>query len=212
LVIAFKILKLQVRDAVFFFRINKRKIIENRTSAFLFFRKDVADVFMTTDVDDLRALNPWMMENDPDKERTFLVTAVSNALASRLLTEVEDVKHNQALLVGDMGYVLFQSEKIPDDFKWSFLVTKSNRGPRQHWELIEGVVNAPEFDTFAGNLAALVAGAANPGFMAGVGVTKVGRGTISKILAAKGDEPVDICACHWIGRNSTCLTKAMRSA
>jgi hypothetical protein len=200
-----------VRDAVFFFRINKRKIIENRTSAFLFFRQDVADVFMTTGIDDLHVLNPWMREN-PDKERTFLVTAVSNALASRLLAEVENIKHNQVLSAGDMGYVLFQSEKIPDDFKWSFPVAKSNRGPRQHWELIEGIVKAPEFDTLAGNLAALVARAANPAFMAGAGVTKFGSGTISKILSAKGDEPVDICACHWIGRNSTCVTKAIRSA
>jgi hypothetical protein len=177
---------------VFLFRINKMRIIDNRTSAFLFFRKDLANVFVTTGNDDLHASNPWMRENDFDKKRAFLATTVSNARASRILTEVENVKHNQALFLGDMGYVLFQSEKIPDDFNWSFVAAKSNRGTRQVGELIGGIVNDPEFDTFAGNLATLVAGAANPAFMAGVGVTKFAIGTILKILAATGDEQLDI--------------------
>jgi len=175
---------------MFLFRINKMRIIDNRTSAFLFFREDLADVFVTTGNDDLQASNPWMRENHLDKKRTFLAATVSNAGASRILTEVENVEHNQALFLGDMGYVLFQSEKIPDDFNWSFVAAKSNRGRRQVGEVIGGIVNDPEFDTFAGNLATLVAGAANPAFMAGV--TKFAIGTILKILGAKGDEQLDI--------------------
>jgi hypothetical protein len=174
---------------MFLFRINKMKIPDDRMSAFLFFRKDLADAFVTAD--DAHALGPWMRRNDPEK-RTFLAAAVSNALASRILTEAETVKRNQALLLDNIGYVLFQSERIPEDFSGSFVAAKSKRETRQLGELIGGVVDDPEFHKFTANLATLATGAANPAFMVGVGVTKLAAGTISKILAAKGDERLDI--------------------
>jgi hypothetical protein len=97
---------------MFLFRINKMRIIDNRTSTFLFFREDLADVFVTTGNDDLQASNPWMREKHLDKKRTFLAATVSNARASRILTEVENVEDNQGAFLGDMGYVLFSPRRF----------------------------------------------------------------------------------------------------
>src|SRR5262245_23282615 len=99
---------------MFLFRINKMKCLEDKTSPFLFFRNDLANVNVTAG-NEAHVLGPWMRGNDPDK-RTFLAAAVSNGFASRVLTEVENVKYDQALVLDNAGYVLFQSEKIPADF------------------------------------------------------------------------------------------------
>lgn len=181
---------------MFYFRINKMKVIDNRTSGFLFFKRDLADVkiisFVTTGNDDLPDLDAWTRQNDPATKKVLLAAAVSSVLASRILTEVDHVKDNQSLFFGDTGYVLFQSKAIPSDFNWCFVAVKSNRGTRELGDLLGGVVKDPEFDTFASNVGTLVAGAANPAFTAGVAVAKFATGIISKILSAKGDEQIGI--------------------
>jgi hypothetical protein len=176
---------------MFFFRINKMKVIDSRTSAFLYFREDLASAFVPIGNVPLHTLDPCVRETDPDK-KTFFAAVASNALASRILTEIENAKNNPAFLLRGAGYVLFHSARIPDDFNWSLFSAKSNQERRQLAELIGGVLEDPEFDTFAGNLATLVAGTASPAFLAGVGLMKFATRTISKILAAKGDEPVDV--------------------
>src|SRR5262249_14995948 len=106
------------------------KVIDNQTSAFLYFREDLASAFVPTGNDDLRTLDPCVRETDPDK-KTFLAAPASNALASRILTEIENAKNNPAFLLGDAGYVLFHSERIPDVFNWSLISAKSNHERQQ---------------------------------------------------------------------------------
>ncbi|NGP88355.1 hypothetical protein [Fodinibius halophilus] len=71
---------------MFYFRINKLKIIDNRTSGFLFFKKDLADVkiisFVTTGNDDLPDIDLWLQEDDPEEKKSLLASAVTNLAAS----------------------------------------------------------------------------------------------------------------------------------
>ena len=181
---------------MFYFRINKLKILDNRTSGFLFFKKDVLNVkiisFITTDNMDLPDLGDWVAENDPLKKKALLKAAVTNLLASRILTPIEHVKDQQTIFFGDTGYVLHESKAIPNDFNWCFVAVKSNRGERELGQLLGGVVADPEFDSFAGNLATLIVGAVNPVFSAGVAVAKFTTGVISKILENQGDDQVGL--------------------
>lgn len=181
---------------MFYFRINKLRVLDNRTRAFLFFKKDLANVkiisFVTTNNTDLPDLESWMAENDPAKKRTLLSAAVTNLLASRILTPIEHVKDQQTIFFGDTGYVLFEAKTIPDDFNWCFVAVKSNRGERELGQLLGEVLADPGFDSFASNLGTLIVGAANPLFAAGVAVSKFATGVISKILENKGDEQVGL--------------------
>ena len=101
---------------MFYFCINKMKVIDNRTSGFLFFKRDLADVkiisLVTTGNDDLPDLDDWMRGIDPAKKKTLLAAAVSNMLASRILTEVEHVKDNQTLFFGDKGMSFFNPRRF----------------------------------------------------------------------------------------------------
>lgn len=181
---------------MFYFRINKLKVIDNRTTGFLFFKKDLADVkilsFVTTGNDDLPNIDAWMHAEDPAKKKNFLASAVTSLAASRVLTTVESVRDNHSLFFGDTGYVLYQSQAIPDDFNWCFTAVKSQRDENEFGQMLEEVVNDSEFDTFADNLGTLVMGAASPIFAAGVEVAKYTASTVSKILQEAGDEQLGI--------------------
>ncbi|NGP88354.1 hypothetical protein [Fodinibius halophilus] len=105
---------------------------------------------------------------------------------------MESVKDNHSLFFGDTGYVLYQSQQIPDNFNWCFTAVKSSRDQNEFGQVMEEVVNDSEFDAFADNLGTLVWGAANPAFTAGVEVAKYTVSTVSKILQEAGDEQVGI--------------------
>jgi hypothetical protein len=181
---------------MFYFRINKLRILDNRTSAFLFFKKDLADVkivsFVTTDNADLPELDAWFRERDPAKKKALLAAAVSGVVASRILTEVDHVKDNQTLTFGDTGYVLYQTTGVPENFNWCFTAVKSKRGTREFGATLAGIVSDPEFDGFSGNLGTLISKAGNPVYEAGVAVAKFVTGTAAKILQASGDDQIGI--------------------
>lgn len=181
---------------MFYFRINKLRILDNRTSAFLFFKKDLADVkivsFVTTDNADLPELDAWLREKDANRKKALLAAAVSGVVASRILTEVDHVKDNQTLTFGDTGYVLYQAAGMPDNFNWCFTAVKSKRGAREFGASLAGIVSDPEFDSFSGNLATVIGKAGNPVYDAGVAVARFVTGTAAKILQASGDDQIGI--------------------
>jgi hypothetical protein len=181
---------------MFYFRLNKLKILDNRTDAFLFFKKDLATVkimsFVTTDNADLPDLEIWINENDPAKKQVALANAVAAVLASRILIPIEQVKDNQTMTFGDAGYVVFESPKIPDNFNWCFLAMKDERSTRQAGQILNSVLADPEFGSFSSQLGILVAGAVNPIFSAAVEVAKFTTGIVGKILANDGDQQVGL--------------------
>jgi hypothetical protein len=181
---------------MFYFRINRLKIFDNRTNAFLFFKRDLAQVkiisFVTTSNSDLPNIDTWIATNDPDRKKALLAEAVQSVAASRIITKIDNVKDKSILTFGDTGYVLYQSTAIPADFNWCFIAMEGDDNVRRVGETLNGIVTRPEFDTFASNLATLLIGAANPTFAAGAAVAQFVTSMVAGILKENGDDQIGI--------------------
>lgn len=180
---------------MFYFRINKLQIFDNYENAFLFFKRDLAQVklvsFVTTDAE-IPLLDAWVAENDANKKRQLLTDAVQQTASARILTEIDNVKDNAVLTFGDTGYVLHQAKVIPEDFNWCLIATEGDDNVRMIGKELESVVNHVEFDGFASNLATLVIGATNPAFLAGVAITKFLTNVAAGILKQNKDDQLGI--------------------
>lgn len=180
---------------MFYFRINKLHIFDNHENAFLFFKRDLAQVklmsFVTAEAA-IPSLNAWIAESDPVQKKQLLAQAVQQVASAKILTEIDNVKDNAELTFGDTGYVLYQSNSIPADFNWCLIATEGDRNVRKIGDGIDSIVSSPGFDGFASNLGALIAGAANPVFAAGVGIAKFLTTTAAGILKENQDDQLGI--------------------
>ncbi len=181
---------------MFYFRINRLKIVRNREQGFLFFRKDLAEVriisFVTTSNTDLPQITDWLATNDPQRKQTILAQAVAQVVASRILTQVDRVKDNAILTFGDTGYVLYQSPTIPDDFNWCLIAIESDQKARQVEAQFRQLTTKPAFQTLASNLELVVRGASNPKFAAGVAVAQFITSAIASSLKEQGDDQIGL--------------------
>ena len=79
---------------MFYFRINKMKIFDNRECGFLFFRRDLAELkilsLVTAAGATLPSLDEWVNETDPAKKRQALEAAITGAVQAQELTEASD--------------------------------------------------------------------------------------------------------------------------
>lgn len=181
---------------MFYFRLNRIQVLDNRESGFLFFHRDRAQVkiisFVTTSNMDLPDLDLWMVSVDPLEKEAILLDAVRQVVASRTLTEVRDVKDNQILTFGDTGYVLYQSEAIPRDLNWTCLAVESDRDVRAIGASIDLVVQQAQLGALAASLSLVVAGAANPVFAAAAEITRYVLGAVARILKENGDDQIGL--------------------
>ena len=138
---------------MFYFRINKIKILSNREKGFLFLNKDRAEVklysFVTTENTDLTELANLDYGSDEEDRRMIIKATVERCVSTRTFVEIRHVKDNQTLSFGDTGYVLYQSDRIPDDFNWIFLAVESDRGSRDFGNFMDEAVNDDNFRTFS---------------------------------------------------------------
>ncbi len=180
---------------MFYFRINKLRISDNHENAFLFFKRDLAQVklvsFVTTDAE-IPSLDAWVVETDPIKKRQLLTKAIQQVASARILTEIDNVKDDAVLTFGDTGYVLHQSKTIPEDFNWCLIAAEGDDNVRMIGEELDSIVNHAEFDGFVSNLATLVVGASNPAFAAGVAVSKFLTTVAAGILKKNRDDQLGI--------------------
>jgi hypothetical protein len=182
---------------MFYFRINKLKIKDNKEGKFLgFLGSGTAEVklvsFVTNGNDDLPALDELREETDAEKQKEIIKLAVSQVAASRVFTEVHDVKDNHIMTFGDVGYVLYQADEIPNDFNWVLSAIESDSDVRRIGEQIDSVVNHDKFDDFAKNLITLLAGATNPAYLAGVGIAKFITSVLASNLKDNRDDQIGI--------------------
>lgn len=170
---------------MFYFRINKLKIIDNRENR-QFLRvlgTDRAEVkinsFITTEDTHLPDMNELLVTNDPGRKRDLLAAAVAEVVSSRVLTTIQNVTDNHEMTFGDTGYVLYQSDNIPEHFNWILLAVESDRDVRSIGEEMNSVVHDQGFDHFIANVLSLAAAAANPSYVAAVGIAKF----VTKVIA-----------------------------
>ncbi len=182
---------------MFYFRINKLKIKDNREDPqFLIFGPDKAEVrlvsFIIRDDFSFPDMDELLSSNDEVQKREIIKAATQQVASSRIFTTVENVKDNSVMTFGDTGYVLYQSETIPEDFNWSLIAIESDSDVRKLGKRIEAVVDDDGFDDFASNLLVLLATAANPSYIAGIQITKFIAKAVSDNLKSNKDDLIGI--------------------
>lgn len=175
---------------MFYFRINKLKIFNNYVGR-LIKRNDVASIqiisFITTENEDLPALNLYLKENDAEKKDVLLRQMVETVAARRILTRIDHIKDNQQIMFGDTGFVLYQSKEIPQDFNWQMAVFLSREKFRDRVKIAESVVNDSDFKSFSTALATLIGAASNPIVTASVEIGKFITSAVLKSIAERKD-------------------------
>ncbi len=183
---------------MFFFRINKVKIFDNREKKkFLgIFGRDLAQVkflsFVSTEFSAFPDLSDLLSTNDAQVRKEIIKKGVETIVASRILTEIQNVKDNHVMTFGDTGFVLYQSEEIPAFFDWQFIAFESNAAIRDNARLVENILNDSGFDTFSNNLGTLISTAGNPAFAASVEISRFALKVIAGIAQANKDEMIGI--------------------
>jgi hypothetical protein len=109
---------------------------------------------------------------DPAEQKRLLEKAVAAVVSNRVLTTVENVQDNHKLTFGDAGYVVYQSEKIPEHFDWLLLVMESDKKSREDAALVQEILKDPEFEGFSKDLLSTLVKTPTPGFTAAVAIGK----------------------------------------
>jgi hypothetical protein len=183
---------------MFFFRINKLRIIDNKEKPKYLgiFGPDIAQVkiisFITTSNMELPDMTDFMDTNNPEIRKNILKSAVEQVVQSRVLTLVDNIKDNHVMFFGDTGYVLYHSKKIPEHFDWQFVVYESDKNIRDTSEMIEDIINDEEFDKFTDNLSRLIVGVTNPAYVAAVSIGKFATKVTLKVANRNQDDMIGI--------------------
>src|SRR3954447_15197091 len=116
---------------MFVFRLNKVKLIDNKTGkGFPFIKDDKATIqfwsLVTVDSIDLPNLQDYLNENDQAKKKAIAAELVKTVAQSALMTPVQGIKDGVEVTFGDTGFPLFFGKKIPDNFNWEFTCIKLN--------------------------------------------------------------------------------------
>jgi hypothetical protein len=181
---------------MFYFRLNRLKILNNKVTDWWILNKDVADVkilsLITTESDDLPNLDGLEQTNDPDQKKEIIKNAVIKVASSRELTTISDVKDDHIMTFGDTGYVLYRAEIIPQDFNWNLVVFKDDRDTRQFGKDLDSIVKDPDFDDFTDKLLNLITGTSNPAYTAAIGIGKFITKTIAKSCMDHKDDMLGV--------------------
>ncbi len=179
---------------MFFFRVNKITIFSNRESKRilgLFGKRRKAEIrilsFVTTEFTELPNLSNLSQTIDPAAQRQIIEQAVATVVGSRQLTTVENVSANQKLTFGDTGYVVYQSEHIPEHFDWLLLVMEDDTDVRDSAAMVQAIVKHPEFGQLSNNLLGVLNKVPNPAFVV---ASEIGKFAVN-LLTEKGKKNKD---------------------
>lgn len=179
---------------MFFFRVNKITIFSNREARRilgLFGKRRKAEIrilsFVTTEFTELPNLSNLNQTTDPAAQRQIIEQAVATVVGSRVLTTVENVSSNQKLTFGDTGYVVYQSEHIPEHFDWLLLVLEDDTDVRDSAKIVEAIVKHPEFGELSNNLLGVLNKVPNPAFVV---ASEIGKFAVN-LLTEKGKKNKD---------------------
>ena len=180
---------------MFYFRINRVRILDNHKNAFLFFGDGYAQVklisFITSD-SDIPILDAWYTEKNEEIKKQLLIQAVQQVASARVFNEVDNVKDNSVLTFGDTGYVLYSTPNIPENFNWCLTVIKDDKNINDIGMRLESVIMQPDFDIFAANLGTIILGTVNPAFAAGVIIAKFLTNVVATTLKNNPDDQLGL--------------------
>ncbi len=182
---------------MFYFRINKLKIFDNKEKRRLgIFGKDLAQVqltsFVSTENVELPNITEYLQTTDEAAKKEILKAAVENVISSRILTQIENVRDGHVMTFGDTGYVLFQSEKIPECFNWNFIAYESDKSARDTAQLFENITTDSSFPKFSSTLGGIIKKVPNPAALAFTQISKFAIDIITKVAKQNKDDMIGI--------------------
>ncbi|MBI1287943.1 MAG: hypothetical protein GC178_10220 [Flavobacteriales bacterium] len=123
---------------MFYFRINKLKILNNREAIG---KAEVQLIsFITTGDTQLPALSGFMDTIDSAEKKRMITEAVSQVVSSRVMIPVHNIRDKHQLFFGDAGYVLYQTQAIPQDFNWQFVAIELDDRTRDNAALVSAIL------------------------------------------------------------------------
>jgi hypothetical protein len=156
---------------MFYFRLNKVRILDNREKGGLF-RPDRAEIeflsLINTGNDDFPNVDALLHTEKSEEHEAVLTAIITQIASSRVIRTIYDVKDGQVFTFGDAGYTLFQTKKIPQDFNWIFLAIEKDDEERELGQDIQAVLQHPEYPAFRQNVLTVIRGATNPAFVVGI--------------------------------------------
>ncbi len=175
--------------AYFAFRLAKLKLLKTREIG-------PAEIkllsFVTADDATLPDLSEYITTDDTARRKAIITDATAKVLSTKVLMQVEHVKHDQTFTFGDTGYALYTAQSIPESFNWSLLVLASNRSVEFWGRQIDAVIENPKFDGFSESLLTVLRKAANPSYTAGVAVAKFVLDEVGAMLARDNEKQVGV--------------------
>lgn len=185
---------------MFFFRLN-RILIHSNFRHTIFKKRDRTDVeiycFVTTGERPLPSLKGLTATTDEALKADMLKKAVRDAIDTRIFTPVENVKDEQVLTFGDTGFVIYEDDKIPDDFHFQLVLIGSRKKQRDSAKMWEGVLQDSEFSGFLQSTSKLLNLAPNPVLTAGSEIGKYLTKFILRAYADKDDDQLGLVYQSW---------------
>jgi hypothetical protein len=185
---------------MFYFRLNRILIHSNRRRT-LFKKRDHTDMeiycFVTTGNRPLPALKGLTAEIDEEKKANMLKKAVQQAIDARIFTPVENIKDEHIVTFGDTGFVLYEDDKIPDDFHFQMVLIGSRSKQRDTAKLFQNIEKDSEFAGFLRSTAKLAGVVPNPAVIAGAEIGKFLTKYLLRASAEQDDDQLGLVYQSW---------------
>lgn len=174
---------------MFYLRLNKVKILNNRE----LLGKAELQLMSFVNIGDksFPLLGEFFNTNDAQRKEQIIAEATKQVLSSRIFLPIQKIKDYQTITFGDTGYVLFKSEKIPDDFNWLLLAVELDDKTRSNAALVEEILTKDNITTVVNSIAAL-ATISNPVAGAGVALTKFVADSLVRIYKNDKDDQIGV--------------------
>lgn len=174
---------------MFYLRLNKVKILNNRE---MFGKGEVQFMsFINTGEDNFPMLGEFFNTTDPVKRNQLIADAVSQVISSRIMTPVHHVKDKQQLTFGDTGYIIYKSNKIPQDFNWMLLAIEIDSKTRDNAALLGTVLTNDNISSITNNIATLT-GSSSPVSMAIIELTELVANILVNLFKNDKDDQVGL--------------------
>lgn len=144
---------------MFYLRLNKIKIINNRE---LLGKGEIQFMsFINAGEADFPMLDDFYKTNDDSLKKKLVAQAVTQVIGSRIMPQIQKVKHNQTVYFGDSGYIVYKSGTTPADLNWMLIAMESDSKTRDNAALAEKILTEKNIGSFVGAIAVL-ASMSNP--------------------------------------------------
>lgn len=139
---------------MFYFRINKVKILNNRE---LLGKAEVSFLsFITVEETDFPKIDDLLAITDEKERKRLIEEAVTKVTGSVQIPKIAKIRDKQNVTFGDTGVTVFRSKTVPNDFNWLFLAVESDSKTRNNAAAIQAFFTKEKVDTIVSKVLGLL--------------------------------------------------------